>query len=523
VSDTKKAVPAELRQEIAGADRDVFHLLFAHMMRSQDEILLTRGGGRGLKIYDEISRDPLVGALLRKRYAAVVARSWTVTPASSARIDRKAADLVERVLKGEWGFRYDRICCEQLDATLKGYAVGEVMWARRSEDFLVPVDVKPKDQRRFVFDDKQQLRMLTLRDMMRGDELPAKKFLVHRFGDKTGDPYGLGLGNTLFWPAYFKRQGITFWLTFAEKFGSPTVVGEYPDGMLDAEQDKLLNVLAGIAQRSALVVPNGTVVKLLEGVRSGNINTYEELCRYMDEMITLAILGETLTSSVRGGGSRAASETHNVIREELADSDADLLCAAHTEQLVQWIVALNYPEAQPPVLSRPRMAREEEEAVRDQKKIQARQMALAYITTARQAGWVPADPAADIDEQWKGKWVYVGTPSGPAAPGVAVTPQTEQADSEFAGGDRHLQLGDTTPRDAADDIADQLVQAAAPAMADLIGRVRSLVGSCSSIGELADELVRLYPKLDAADLALALSQALQVAELTGRAEIADVR
>jgi len=508
-------VPPALRREVAGADRDIFHLLFAHTMRPQDEILLTRGGGRGLKIYDEIARDPLVGALLRKRYAAVVARTWVITPGGTARVDRKAAQLVERVLKGEWGFRYDRICTEQMDATLKGYSVGETIWTVCPDNFIVPADVKPKDQRRFVFDDEQLLRILTFENMLQGEELPPRKFLVHHFGDKTGDPYGLGLGNTLFWPCFFKRQGISFWLAFAEKFGSPTVVGEYPEGMLDNEQDKLLNVLAGIAQRSALVVPNGTIVKLLEATRSGNVNTYEDLCRYMDEMITLAILGETLTSSIRGGGSRAASETHNVVREELADSDSDVLCAGHTEQLVEWIVALNYPEARRPVLTRPRMAREEEEAVRDQKKIQARQLALTFITSARQAGWVPADPTADIMPQWKGDWIYVGTASGPAPLAVAVAPQTEQSDSEFG----QAELGDTTPRDGADDLSDQLAQAAMPAMADLIGQIHSLINSATSLDGLAADLVRLYPKIDDRDLALAMSQALQVAELTGRSEM----
>ncbi len=516
----RKPVPTPLNREIAGADRDIFHLLFARMMRPQDEVLLTRGGGRGLKIYDELARDPLVHALLQKRYAGVVARSWKVSPASPSRLDRKVADLVERVLQGDWGFRYDRVCYEQLDATLKGYSVGEVMWAPVPEGFIVPVDVKPKDQRRFVFDDEQQLRMLTFQDMLRGDELPPRKFLVHHFGDKTGDPYGLGLGAKLFWPCFFKRQGITFWLTFAEKFGSPTVVGEYPDGMLDTEQDKLLAVLGGIAQRSALVVPNGTVVKLLEAARSGNVNTYEELCRYMDEMITLAILGETLTSSIRGGGSRAAAQTHNDIREELADFDADLLCAAHTDQLVQWISSLNYPEAQAPVLTRPRMAREEEEAVRDQKKIQSRQMALAFITSARQAGWEPADPTADITEQWCGQWNYVGTASGPAPLAAPVTPQTEQSDNEFASAGQHLELGDTLPRDAADDLADQVAQTAMPAMADLVGQVHNLVASCNSLQDVADGLVKLYPRLDASNLALAMAQALQVAELTGRSEMA---
>ena len=507
-------------REIASADRDIFHLVFAGLMRPQDDILTTRSGGQGLRVYDEIARDPLVGALLQKRYAAVVSRPWTVEPASVGRADRKAAELVQRVLGGDWGLRYDRICYEQLDAILKGYSVGEVMWKVTQEGFFVPDDVKPKDPRRFVFNDQQQLRLLTFQDMFLGEELPQKKFLVHQFGDKVGDPYGLGLGNRLFWPVFFKRQGTQFWLTFAEKFGSPTVVGKYPVGMLDAEQDKLFRIISDISQRSAVAIPDEAKLELLEASRTGSAG-YGELVRYMDEQITVAVLGETLTTSIKGGGSRAASQTHDDVREQLADFDADLLCAAHQAQLISWIVELNCPGAKPPFLRRGRIAKLEEEAVRDQKQVQARTMMVQFVTQARQAGWAPADETLDLAGQWQGEWKWTGIPSGPAIAPDAVQPQTEQADTAFD--DKNQYLGDVHPRDVADDLADQLHDAAAPSWEVLISKVRAMVESAESLDEVADGLVTLYPDLDPSRLAAVMGQAMLLAELTGRSEIADGR
>lgn len=33
-----------------------------------------------------------------------------------------------------------------------------------------------------------------------------------------------------FWPVAFKKGGMKFWLRFAEKFGSPWVIGKHPRG-----------------------------------------------------------------------------------------------------------------------------------------------------------------------------------------------------------------------------------------------------------------------------------------------------
>ena len=46
----------------------------------------------------------------------------------------------------------------------------------------------------------------------------------------------------------FKRKGITFWLTFADKYGYPTAVGKYPPGAQPKEKDDLLEALGAIAQ-----------------------------------------------------------------------------------------------------------------------------------------------------------------------------------------------------------------------------------------------------------------------------------
>lgn len=95
------------------------------------------------------------------------------------------------------------------------------------------------------------------------------------------------------------------------------------------------------------------MVELLEASRSGSVDTYEKLVRYMDEQISKAVLGETMstTASSAGLGSGQAN-VHNDVRKELAEDDSDELCETLNATLVAWTVAYNLPGANLPTLSR---------------------------------------------------------------------------------------------------------------------------------------------------------------------------
>ncbi|ABE45682.1 DUF935 domain-containing protein [Polaromonas sp. JS666] len=336
-------------QEIASIDRDYNRLFFGNTLTHDDDTLLTRGGSKSYRIYDDLERDAHCGAVLDKRKMAVTSRPWVIKPASEAPLDVAAADLV-RLAFGK--LRFNGVCKRMLDATLKGFSVGEVMWAV-VDGMVLPVKVINRDQRRFTFNLQGQLRLKTKENMMDGIAVPERKFIVHTYGGKDGTPYGLGLGSKLFWPVFFKKQGIGFWLTFADKFGSPTALGKYPNGTLQPEQNKLLSALRAMSQDAGVIIPAGMEVELIEASRSGSVDTYEKLIRYMDEQISKAVLGETMstTAASTGLGSNQAG-VHNDVRIELAQDDNDDLCETLGSTLIAWLVFYNMPGAGLPTLER---------------------------------------------------------------------------------------------------------------------------------------------------------------------------
>lgn len=505
------ALKSELKQEIATIEKDITQPVFGGVLRVQDDTLLTRGQGKGLKIYDEIERDCHAFAVLQKRKLAVIAREWVVEPFSSSRLDKKAADLVkaqlgnlatevpdDEILPQATGF--DAACLNLLDATLKGFAVGEVMWGLDGKE-IVATELRPKDQRRFTFTKGRQgyrLGLLTWENFLEGEPVPPRKCVVHSFGSKNGSPFGLGLGTRLFWPVFFKRQDITFWLTFVDKFASPTPVGKYPAGTDKPDQLKLLAALQAIAHDAGVAIPEGMAIDFLEAQRSGSIDTYERLARYMDEQMSEAVLGETgSTNQSSGGGSRARDEVGNEIRLELVKADADLLSGTLNATLVRWITALNVPGANPPKVWRDCQEPED---------LQARAERDKLIVDM---GFKPS--LKYIQETYGGEWAEAPPPTVPALP----APGPAFAACPSCGGSVAFAAGDGTPEQQ---LAALEAAASAP-VGDLVEQIRALVENAGSLEELRDQLLAAWPDLDSAALGAVMGEALEAAALAGRYEI----
>lgn len=330
-------------QEIASAGRDVTFAAFGGWLRIPDDTLLQRGGVMGYRAYDEIEKDPHAFAVVQKRKMGHIAREFYIQAGGPEPRDKALADLTSDMLV----HIFDQACLDLLDALLKGFAVAEVMWEARKDQVWVR-EIKARDQRRFAFDEQGALVLKTPENPYPGVLMPPRKFLVHSFGGKDGNPYGVGLGQRLYFPTYFKRQGVSWWLAFVEKYGSPTAVGEYPPSTSPDDQKKLLDALTSLSQEAGVIVPQGMAVRLLEAQRSGALATYESLVRYMDEQISEAVLGETLTTHVGGTGSLAAGQVHNNVRLEVLKADSDLLCGTLNRTLLAWIRDFNDPLAAVP-------------------------------------------------------------------------------------------------------------------------------------------------------------------------------
>lgn len=499
----------ELTNEIASIGHDPMVPVYGGALLSPDDLtLLAHGGVLGYRTYDQIEQDGHAYAVLQKRKMAVIARNYEIVPASDDARDVEAADLAREQL-ADLGASvviqpgdsdtsvqvtsFDLMCLELLDATLKGFAVGEAMWEVRNGKYWL-TEVRPRAQHRFRFQVSGALRLLTPENQIDGEAVPNRKFIVHRFGSKTGNPYGLGLGSRLYWPVFFKRQDVSFWLRFADKFGAPTVVGKYGSGATDADKRKLLQATQAVQSEAGVVIPDTMLLELMEAARSGSTDAYEALARYMDEQISETVLGETLSTNMRGGGSLAAAKTHNEVRIELSKADSDLLSGTLNGTVLRWITELNVPGARPPKLWRSFDEPEDLVARANRDKTvfdMGYRPTPDYITQVYGDGWVPAvAPRPQLLKDPAGKVAAFAAPGQP---------------------------------DLVDALADRAGREASSAMEDIIAPIRKLAMSAPSLEALRDGLIDLYPGADGVAFQRMMQEALAAATLGGRFEVHDGR
>lgn len=493
----RTAPPAPEPQEIATTrdGRDITRGYITPMasLAPQDEVLSARGAGN-YSLYREVLRDDQVAAVFAQRRLAVTSREWEVRPGGEKRVDRQAAEFLEAQLKR---LGWDAITERMLYGVFYGYAVAEVLWGREGSRVTIE-QIRVRDRRRFCFDGEMRLRLRTTAAYEPGEALPERKFWSFATGaDHDDEPYGLGLAHWLYWPVFFKRNGVKFWLIFLEKFGMPTGVGKFPSGTTKADQDKLLEAVQAMQTDTGIVIPEGMLIELVEAARSGTAD-YTALYDRMNAAIAKVVLGQTLTTEAVGGQYKA--EVQMDVRQDLVKADADLVCSSFNRSVARWLTEWNFPGAATPevwrIIEEPEDVNQIAERDRKLSEIGYRPT-LARVEETYGEGYEAAQPVAQPPR--------LQASQGPALPGQP------ELGAEFA---EAPEFPDQAALDAA----------AAALVGDdqaLATQAEALVRPMIELAERDPEgfmgrLAELYPDMDESSLAETLSRALFVAELWGR-------
>lgn len=339
---TKTNAP-ELDTEVANRLRDPFEVNYMGVLRTNDPLLLEKGGGgsQAFELYRDLKRDGKVYSGLQKRKLAIIGKTWQVEALEKSSTAEADVATVTAMLKR---IGFDALTEQLLDALLAGFVPGEIVWTLR-DNLVTPARVIKRAQRRFVYVQENEntppaLRLLTKSNMLTGETLPDRKFLVHRFNPEDDNPYGTGLGLQLYWPVFFKRKGILAWNKLNDRFGSPTPWGKYPKNATPQEKGTLFDALRAMSNDGVIMTPEGMNLELIESKLTGSITTQQALCEYMDDWIMEILLGQSPRG--KGGGAvAAASNEREDVRVELSQADSDLLSETLNSTLLAWFCDYN--------------------------------------------------------------------------------------------------------------------------------------------------------------------------------------
>jgi phage gp29-like protein len=351
---TAEAVaPDPTLDEIATSEngRDITIPFINALVMIQDTVLLRLG--ENYAAYRELRRDDQVHATMQQRRLALTSRPLLIEPGADDRLSIQAADALRENLAQ---IKFDRACDKMGWTPFYGHGVGECMWERQ-EGRVWLAQIKVRTPWRFRYAPDGSLRLLTRSNMIQGEPMPERKFWTYNYGaDNDDDPYGLGLAHQLYWPVFFKKQGLAFWLRALEKFGAPTIVAKYPSGTPIDQQNAALKAAQQIRLAGAAKIPDTMTLDLLEAMR-GTVDQ-ATFHRQMNAAIAKIVLGQTMTTD--DGSSLAQGQIHMEVRQELTDADAEMQLESFMAGPARWLTEWNFPGAATPVLRRP--AREDEDA-----------------------------------------------------------------------------------------------------------------------------------------------------------------
>lgn len=276
-------------------------------------------------------KEPLVAAHFQTRKLAVLACDWDVRSKSHA-------DAAEDIKKELQAADVKGAIHHILNSVVDGYSAVAVDWLPGGQKVKGFVPIMPDA---FIFDEAGFPALVGVD----GSEIPLASYhpaqvLYAQAEGKAGLPCRKGLGRTLLWMYLFKNGGFRDWSVFLERFGMPFLLGKIPSGdYRDAKlRGELMQQLMAVRSGGSGVGTTETEMQMLNGASSGSQTAYLDFCKYCDDVMTLAILGQLGTSAKSTGFSNGGAQAQ--VRQDILDADCALVSGVINKSLIPWMCAV---------------------------------------------------------------------------------------------------------------------------------------------------------------------------------------
>ncbi|MCX8501229.1 MAG: DUF935 family protein [Alphaproteobacteria bacterium] len=192
-------------------------------------------------------------------------------------------------------------------------------------------------------------RELRLRDQSQdGAVLRPFSWMIHSHGiAKTGYLARQGLYRVLVWPYLYKHYAVSDYAELLEIYGLPFIIGQYPVGSSETEQDSLMEAVTSLGHDARATMPEGMKIEIVaatsSGVGSGSTSPHMVMVDWAERSISKAILGQTLSAESTGSGLGSGNaKLHGEVRQDILDADARQIGGTITRDLLYPLLALNY-------------------------------------------------------------------------------------------------------------------------------------------------------------------------------------
>jgi len=282
-------------------------------------------------------------SVLSTRKDAITGLEIKVIPASDDARDTELAASVERDIVNNSQAKIYALIRDMLDALAKGFSVSEIIWDTGKTPWK-PIAYKFRDPRWFQYDEETG-KTLMLRAPLGNDLQPLKpfSFVVHEPHLISGNQITAGLAMPALYYWMLKSYNVASWAAFIDRYGYPIRIGKYGKKATEQDRATLKRAVAAIGQDFGAVIPESAVLDIVESKTTGATSlVYEKMAGWIDRQISKLVLGQTMTTD--DGSSRSQSETHDKVRDDIADSDIQQVVETLNAALTVPYINLNYGE-----------------------------------------------------------------------------------------------------------------------------------------------------------------------------------
>jgi phage gp29-like protein len=482
------------------------------------------------QIVDAMGRDDRIEGELAKRTGALLGLPMTFKPMGDGRSNPKVARECEESFELMYpeGARAELLKW----GIMLGVGIAQNVWESGVERWTPTLRVW--HPRHLTWNDTDEaFHVQTLdgpRTVTPGD---GEWILFTPYGRQR--PWMKGALRSLYVPWLLRQWAMRDWGRASEVYGQPTRKAVTPMGADGEDKDRFLREVALIGSETVIRTPRtGSEdadrydLELVEATVDFS-GAFKELIDKADICVTVRLLGQNLTTEVRGG-SYAAAYVHNSIRQDLLRGDAKAMGMCLHEQSLTWWAQYNHGSKDlapiPGWLTEPPEDRKA--------KGEALESLGKGIQSLQSIGAKP-----DVDKILDEAGIPVTAKAGPPLPPAGSNPLNDQEDDEkptpgqeaAPGGKKggrpklraaSLQVSQNRPALEAQMYLDEVVEegsvAARDALAPDLRKILDIIESSevTDYEGLRKALLKSYPKAKPKQLAAVMEKCLIMAELAGR-------
>lgn len=251
--------------------------------------------------YRETLNDARIAGCLKQRKSKNQLSNLIFTAGSEDSQAQKARDLVEAQIKAIR--RLPNVVSEILNSIFFGASYLELYWnslpmgETRPAGEIVLENIKEKPYEWFAYDENGKLGVKTTLSLGWGlRDIPPGKIVAAVNEGSYQNPYGDRAVKRVYWPFFFKKNGMKLWSTFLEKYGAPFLFGQLAGKASEADLVNMHNKLVEMISNGVAVARGDGMEKITAieaGGKQSSTDAYKVFKSAWDSEIAIALLGET--------------------------------------------------------------------------------------------------------------------------------------------------------------------------------------------------------------------------------------